>query len=309
MRYLETFRQAWSIAWRRPYLWFLAFLAGEGTYWIGNGSSGRTSTGSPSSESWQRFWDFVGANLGGIAAFGLLLLALGIVCMLISAVATGGVIHGVTEQAADRPSSLGPAWSAGARSGARIFWMRVLVAVFVVTTLAIVLGLGLITAALAFGGATAAAVGLGIFTGMLFIAAAIFWFLLSLASVLGVRAIALDGLGAQAGLRRGFSLIRQRPGRVLLFWLLLTVICTVAGLAALLALGLVAAPFAIAAIAIAPHVSSTFALFLVPLVVLWGFAALVLVGLIEAFASASWTLAYKRFEETSPAVVTRPLPA
>ena len=92
----------------------------------------------------------------------------------------------------------------------------------------VVLAIGLLAAIVGKNGAVIAVLAL---IGILFIVAAIVYAVaLAFIDRLGARAIVLEQLGATAALRRGYTLLTKRLGRVLLVWLLSIAVGIVLGI-------------------------------------------------------------------------------
>jgi len=154
------------------------------------------------------------------------------------------------------------------------------------------------------GGALGAVIAIGGLVTLFLIVAAI---VVSLAFTLATRAVVLEQLGAMAALRRGFQLLRARLGRALLVWLIQLGL----GLAAGLALFVVLIPVIVVAaglVGVAAYTGGAGAAVAVavPVAVVAFVVLLVAAGLIGAYFSTYWTLAFRRLELEAPRPVAWP---
>jgi len=315
MDYLQILTRALAISWRHKYLWLLAIFAGEATTVSLSFQGGSRSTNSYRGPSGQVVWghltNWVSTHAALLWTVGVTLALLFIALFLLSAVANGALVKGSAEHDAERPFSLGEAWSAGVQS----FWpvLRLKLFAFVVFASAaiVIVGLGTMTVVLAVTGTVAAAVATGLLAGVLLLAAIPSLIVFGVGVVLGVRAVVLDGKGASEGFKTALNLIWRRRGRVALFWLLVWIAGMVASF--VVGLALVVAALPIVALTVAAYFVGGW-LLAVPTALILGAAWLIVVagfaGGVNAFTSTCWTVAYRRFDlEPQPAVSTQPLPA
>src|SRR5215472_2301141 len=139
MQYGELITRAFTIAWRRRYLWLLAILGGAdvttgggfnfsglGNAFSGGGSSGGAAApGAPGAGSPPGLQDAINAtgqflqdNLGLIVLLGVALVVVALAWWLLSCVTTGALVRATAEHDAERPFGLGLAW----RTGLGTFW-------------------------------------------------------------------------------------------------------------------------------------------------------------------------------------------
>ncbi len=316
MNYGEILTRALVISWRHKYLWLLALFAGEGAMFglqnvqglSGRQNGGRSQLGTGASGQFTA-WAATHAGLLWSAAIVLALLFL--ILLLVSAVVNGALIAAAAEHDQDRPFGLRPAW----RSGVRTFWpvlqTKLLALVVALATLLVIGSLALAAIAGGKAGYAALAWGAGVSAGLLFLLAIPFWIVFSVAVLLAVRAIVLDGKRPVTALGSAFTLIRRRLGRVALVWLLAAVAGIVGGLAVGIAVVIVALPLAgiVAGTYFAAGVPAAFGAGIVAGLI-WFTILLALSGAVNAFTSTFWTLSYTRFDlEPQPVAVGSPLPA
>jgi hypothetical protein len=316
MNYGEMLTRALAISWRHKYLWLLALLAGEGAmFGLQNvqGLSGRRNGGGSQlgTDASGQFSAWAAAHAGLLWGGAIVLALVFIVLLLVSAVANSALIRAAAEHDQGRPFGLRPAW----RFGVRTFWpvlqMKLLALVVALATLLVIGSLALVAFAGGKAGYVALAVGAGVSAGLLFLLAFPLWIVFSVAVLLAVRAIVLDGKRPVTALGSAFELIRRRLGRVALVWLLAGVAGIVGGLAVGIAVLIVALP-------LVGIVAGTYFAAGVPAAVgagivaglIWVAVLLALSGAVSAFTSTFWTLSYTRFDqEPQPLAVGSPLPA
>jgi hypothetical protein len=151
MKYDHLIKRPFEIVARRPYLWFLGFLAGTATAFnVPNGGTnyGRRGTSDayegPSWAALQNIWNQNGELIVGILA---VFVVLCIVMFVLGCIATGGIIHAAVEHDDGHEYTLGKAWRAGYETGWRIAGLRLLA--FLLTVLPGVLIGTLVVAAVA----------------------------------------------------------------------------------------------------------------------------------------------------------------
>ena len=316
MKYGDMLTRALAITWRHKYLWLLALFAGEGAMFglqNSQGLQGRQNGGGfqPGTGASGQFTAWAVAHSGLLWSAAIVLALLLIVLLLVSAVANGALIRAAAEHDQERPFDLRLAW----RSGVRTFWpvlqMKLMTLVVALATLLVIGSFALVAFAGGRAGYVALAVAAGVSAGLLFLLAIAFWIVFSVAVLLAMRAIVLDGKRPLTALRSAFELIRRRLGRVALVWLLAGVAGIVGGIAVGFAVVIVALP-------LAGIVAGTYFAAGVPAAVgagivaglIWLAVLLALSGAVNAFTSNFWTLSYTRLDqEPQPVAVGSPLPA
>lgn len=310
MQYGELITRSFSIVWRWKYLWLLAVLGGADVTaggFAGNfGNRGvrpAPSTGpvlpgggAPGPAPWQ-VSQFLQDHLALLVLSGALVLVLALAWLALSCVTTGALVRASAEHDAERRFGLGAAW----RSGLGTFWpivglrlVGVLLALLAAAVIGLLVVLGVASYLDARPGALAAVVAVGVVVAPALLVAAV---VVGIAFILAVRAVVLEQRGPLAALGRALQLLRRRPGRVLLVWLLQVALGLGAGLAIVIAV----APVVLLALALVAAAAVTggavaAALVAVPLAVLALAVLVVAGGLAGAYLSTFWTLAFRRME-------------
>jgi hypothetical protein len=316
MNYAELLTRALAISWRHRYLWLLALLSGEGAMsglqsvqgppGRQNGASPQLGSGGPS-----ELTAWLGAHAallwGAAIAFALVL----IVLLLVSAVANGAVVRAAAEHDGERPFGLRSAWRAGIETFWPVLRIKLLAIAVVLATLVAVGSLALLAFAAGRAGNAGLAIAGGAGAGLLFLLAIPFWIVFSVAVLLAVREIVLDGKRPLAALGGAFGLIRRRLGRVALVWLLVIVCGLLGGAVVAVAAVIVALP--LAAITVGSYVAGGIGVAIgvgAFLVAVWAVIALTLSAAVDAFISTMWTLAYARLDiDPEPVPAGIPAPA
>jgi cation transporter-like permease len=131
---------------------------------------------------------------------------------------------------------------------------------------------------------------------------------LSLVWTLATRAIVLEQVGVGGALRRGFSLLWHRSGRMALLWLIALGLAIASGIAASLAAGLLLLPF-LAILAGTYAVAGVSATLTVGAILFFLYIVLsvFLNGAVGSFLTSYWTLAYRRLDlDPTPAGPPQP---
>jgi hypothetical protein len=316
MRYGDLLTRALAISWRHKYLWLLALFAGEGAMFELHNTQGfPTSQNGGGSQlegpTTGQFMAWLTAHAGLVWSIAIVAALVFVALLLLSAVANGALIRGAAEHDQERPFGLGPAWRTGIQNFWPVLQMKLVVLAVVLAALLVVGSLALAAFAGGQAGNVALAVGAGAGAGLLLLLAIPSWIVFSVAVLLGMRAIVLDGMRPFAALGTGFALIRRRLGRVALVWLL----AAAAGIVGAIGVGIAAF---VVALPLAGIVAGTyFAAGLVaavvvgiPAALVWLAVLLALSGGVNAFTSTFWTLSFTRFDqEPQPVAAGSPQPA
>jgi hypothetical protein len=301
-------REAWTRTWRYRYLWVLGFFAG-GTAAMAGGSGGRDSVrwearggdlerfAPELSQFGQELGRWAEANVGLIAAFVMLAVVFGLAMLIVSLIAQGGMAEATVDLARGRDTSFGRAW----RTGARLFWRYA-------GLWLLLIGLGLVTAAVVIGAIVAVAILAGT-GGPGIIAAVAVALLLALPMVLvaiaaavavsivvayAQRAIFTEDIGPAAALWVGLRLLREHPVNSVLVWLVNLALSVGAGIVATMAVLMVMFVLGMPGIgiwALAGLTAPTFGYLAGAGLVLLA-AGLVVGGIANTFLWHYWTLAY-----------------
>jgi len=305
MDYGRLVSDAWRVTWRHRFLWWFALFGGaQGggcSFNYGQRFSPRTGGGAPQlpgGPEMQRVAGVVAAwvtsHLALVVAVGLLFFLLVLAFVVVSFVARGALIGSTARVALGEPTTTREGWAIGRRLGwryARLFLLLIALglAVFVTLALLLVLVVTLFALSRVLGIVVGALLGLAAVGALIALGIAA-----SIALSLADRAIALDDLGARAGLRRAIALMRLQLGTSLILWLLsvgLGIGIAIGFVILLLVLALPLGGLALAAYASSGLGAQTL------LVGLFDVLALVtilwVVGAIAGtFTSTYWTLAY-----------------
>jgi hypothetical protein len=286
-------------------MWLLALFAGEGG---GGFNFNRSST--PGTNGRRSAPDLVAINqqvsswlsdhIGLIVAASLAILLLTIAFFVLAAVCEGAVVRAAAEHDAERPFGLGLAWRVGmATMGAMIRFRLLLIALalpLLVLFAALVIGI-----AMAIGGQNGGEVAvLGVFGLLLVLAAIPYLIALFLLDRVGTRALVLEQLGAVASLRRAYTLLTKRLGRLLLVGLLAIGVAIVVGIGLAIIGAILVAPVAILAVALYASGSPAWVLVIVLAVLVLLPILLVISAFLAAQSSTYWTLAFRRLEIERP---------
>lgn len=317
MDYGRLISAAWEMTWRYRFLWILGLFAPAT---LGSCSPGVSppfggqmpsipSSGQPAAPDLDRFMAGAGtwlADHAGLIAAGIIVLALiGLVFLIISLIAQGGMASATIRLARSEATALGPAW----REGRRFFWrflglwlLQIGIVIAVAALVAILFAIGAVAVAAAGGGSRVAVIAIllliGIPLGLALIIAAI---LFVIAVAYAQREIVAAEVGPWTALVSGWGLTRSRLGSSLLIWLFslgLTIGASIAIAFALiillLILGVIGVIFWAAFGFGAPTIVYLILAALVTLAGIW-----LLDAINNTFFWSYWTLAYLRLREPS----------
>jgi hypothetical protein len=322
MQYGELIARSFSIVWRHKYLWLLAILGGAdvsaggfGSNFSGLGNafnSGGSSSGGAGNPAGLRdaataAGQFLQSNLGLLLALGAVVLAVAVAWWLLSCVTTGALVRATAEHDAERPFGPGAAWRTGLSTFGAILGLRLLGLVWLLLVLGVfgaLAALGVASYTSGQGAAFGLVIGLGILGFVVLLVASI---PVGIVLILGTRAVVLERRGPVSALGRGVELLRARLGRVLLVWLLQVGLALAAGLG--LAIVLVPVVLIGAVMAVAAGAASgvgAAVVVAIPLVLLLIVSSIILGGIVGAYLSTYWTLAFRRMEIDAPRPVAWP---
>ena len=240
MDYGNILRRSWDIIWNHKFMMVLGFLAalGSGSMNLGSrgggGNSGFTLDGSEF-DALPRLSENIGAIIAaaGILLMGLIcfFIILGLVLWLLRLTAQAGLIDAASRLDGGEKVTFGEAFAAGwHRLGRMIGLNLVLFGIFIIITVVVV-----VLSGIAIGGSFAGMAGSGNDMGALFATLgasfiALFCCLLCVIVVFGVfvsilypfaqRAIVLENMGVIAGIKRGWQVIRENLGEVIILLLI-----------------------------------------------------------------------------------------
>lgn len=299
MDYLEVLHRAWNIVWKHKVLWIFGILAGCARGGGGTGGSGwresRPYTG-PGASGFDQFAHQAGDWIG-LHSWIILILVLAVLLLIAVGIFLGtmgriGVIRGTFE--AD-------GGAAGLRFGKlfgeslRYFWRAL--------GLALILGLPfiIIIVPLAVLGILTAGVAFLCLLPLVCVLVPLAW-LAGIIMQQGTAAIIVDDLGLMDGLRRGWEMLKNHLGPLLIIWLMTAVIGFVVGILIALPVLILVIPAAIA-LATLPStvllVGGACLVIYLPLLILAN-------GVLTAYIESVWTLTYLRLSRTPESTPSTP---
>jgi hypothetical protein len=313
MDYGRILGRAWEITWRWKTLWVLGFLAA-----LGQGTSGLNTTFQFGAEDFQsgRIPDINWPVLGGaLVALTCLALLVGLALLIISIIARGGLVAGVAQAEDEGSTSFARAWAVGATRFWTLVGITVLTALPIILLVAVLL-LGIF--ALAGGTAFLSSQGdnsVGPVIGLLFACLCpgfclvfIVGFVLSLIQLYADRAAILEGLGWIDAFKRGWQVLRANLGPTIVLWLIFLLLSLVIGaIIAAITLPILLPLIALTGIGGGDFPEGVALVAVCGLGLLATVLGAILNGIIMAFTSATWTLAYRRLT-LPPAPPVEPLP-
>jgi hypothetical protein len=318
MRYGEIVSRALAITWRHKYLWLLALFAGEGAASFSYNSFGGQSTYSSSTSSltpaqvWNDTTVWVAAHVLLLVLSGVAMLIVAVAFFLLSAIADGALVRASSEHDQERPFSLSQAWSAGLATFWPVLKVKLLSVVIAIVWIVVIGGIAALAVVSAASGATSTTVMLVIIGVLLTLAAIPFTIIFSVLILFMVREVVTRGQrNTRAALSQVLELMRRRPGRVTLLWLLSLLIGLATGLAMIAVT--IASLLVFGGLAAVAYLSSGLTATIVVGIVLavpWLGILLIASGAVMAFTSTYWTLGYIRLDlEPQPQYAILPPPA
>lgn len=329
MDYFETIKRAARMVWRHKSLWVLGFIAGlsgggggGGNFSAGNfgGPGGGSGTGgsnvnpfdSPELQEGLR-WITENSALLIAVVLGvcLCLVVLSLILMVLGEIGQGGLISNVARINADESAGFGDGWRAGLGRVRSLAGQRLLLSIPSFLLALIILAVLAVTlvplfSELSNGGSESAITerAMGALFGSLCLivplgcVAWIYQILVAILSTFGRRAIMLDGAGAIAGLRTGWSVFRGNILHSVVFAVILIATQLIIGIGIVIIGFAALAPGIVATIAGAagqePSIAGV-ALLAAGALALFVVAALIS-SVLTAFSSATWTMAYQQFK-------------
>ncbi len=320
MDYGRVLSRAWEISWRYKALWILGFLVA-----LASGSGGGGSSYRFAADELRNFNNFpsipMSPNLSGLlVGLGCLALIVGIVLFVLSLIARAGLIAAVVEVEDDQVFSLASAWRAGGVRFWTFFGIWALTTFLPAVLLIGIAIIGIVSVVGIAGGAyllgpnanpgssAGGAVALLVacfctsICGLIVITV-----VLQQIRIYAERAAMLEGSGALAAFGRGWQVLRQRFGPTLMLWLLFLLIGLVLAVVVIAVLAVVALPFLVAGSS--GQGPNWLVLPFIATVLIGILVAAVLGSVVQVFASASWTLAYRELTGTAGSAVLPPSPS
>ncbi len=227
MDYGKLVSDSWRITWNNKFLWVLGFLAAL-TSVSSSGNSGRTvSERFESGDISPEMVTTVGGAMFLLICVGF---AIGIILMLVSLAANGGLISAVARLDDGEKVTLGEAFGAGTQAIFRLFgvsfllWLPFVLLIILATVIGIV-GAGGIAAASDLANnldGLVAALGIVIVCLVALCCALIpLGIVVSVINEFALRGVMLRGLGVIDSIRHGWQIIRANLGEVIVLMLIL----------------------------------------------------------------------------------------
>ena len=299
MDYGWVLKRAWEITWKFKGLWVLGILASCSSGGGGGGGGGGSGSGSgyqfsgesnPRLQQFQQWFESIPTETWITIAIvaGLVILVLGLVFLVLGVIGQGGLISGFNQVEDSGSVTLAEAFRLGTSNfwkllGVRIvFWLAGVLAAIVLVVLAIMLTVGT----------------LGI--GLLCLVPLLCVFI-PLGALIGVYviltqvALVTDQLSVGEAFRRSWKVLKENLGPVIVVGLIVIFGSLVIGL--VLALPLIAAVLpAAAGLAFGSDQSTTTGLVMAGLCLV-GYLPVMIVanGVLQAYVSGVWTLAYRQW--------------
>jgi hypothetical protein len=297
MDFVEVLRRAWQIIWKHKVLWIFGIMAG-----CARGGGGGTGSGTgwrqnqPFDQNAFRQFQQYGTALGGwignhlwvVVVFALVVLVLIVVSIFLGTIGRIGLIRGTVQAdgGAER-LSFRDLFGGSRRFFWRVFGLSILVW-FASVILALIIFLPLIVL-------TVVTFGLAVLCMLPLIC-------LLIPVVIGIRlvvrqaivAMVIEDCGLEAGVRRGWEVVKKNIGPIVIIWLITFVAGLLVGLLIALPILVILIPAAIVIAASGQQASFT------PLIIGGVCAAaylpilLVANGILTAYLESIWTLTYMR---------------
>ena len=309
MDYGRLIRDAWSMTRRHRFLWVLGLFTGTsaGTCSFSPSFQWQTGRGDFDGElpadvagAFDALGGWITENIALIVTALALLLLLGLVFLIISVIAQGGMARATADIARARPTSHGVAWRAGLHLFWRYLglWVLLLAAVVALTlVIAVVVLMGIVVySAVGQSGRTALIV-LGVILAFFAVLAWIpIAILVNIIIAYAQRAIAIEDVGPIAALQAAAQLLRARLGDSLLVWLFSLALGIGSGIATAVAMLILLVPLVLSGIIfyLAAGFSAPTIIYIVAAVLALIAAAWALSAISNTYFWSYWTLAYLR---------------
>jgi len=320
MQYGAVLSRAWRIIWRNKIMWLFGFLAalGSGGGGGGGGGGGSNSFSGPSTgqsggsglppELQRQLTAFLSNEtliLAIVVALVLIVLVISLAVALLAALGHGALVEMAREADDTDKTSFRTGWRVGLRRMFPVFLIRFLLGlppllIILVGMVPFLLSFIPLVARGEFGGSPEA-----LFAGSMLISllaclapacciGLLVTIPLGVLETLSIRALVLEDQGILGGIRRGWGILMGNLGEVAVVWLIFLLIGIGVGIVIGLPIAMVGLvvllPLGLAVIA-----SPIFVVPLLLVVLLLGLLSAALRGVVEAYTSTVWTLAYRQF--------------
>lgn len=329
MDYFETIKRAARMVWRHKSLWVLGFIAGlsgggggsGGNFGgsnfgaPGSGSGTGGSSGNPfNSPELQEALRWITENSALLIALVLgvclCLVLLSLLFLVLGEIGQGGLISNAARIGAGEAPGFGDGWRAGVSRARPLVGQRLLLSIpglilgLIILAILAVAFVPLFSELISGGGESAVIErAMGALFGSLCVIvplgciAWLYQILVAILSTFGRRAVMLDGAGAIAGLRAGWSVFRGNILHTIVFAVIVVALQLIIGIGLTIAGFAALVPGIVAMIASGGNEPSVAGVALLAVGGLVLFAVVVLSSsVLTAFSSATWTLAYQQFK-------------
>ncbi|NOY99775.1 MAG: hypothetical protein GXP40_11335 [Chloroflexi bacterium] len=316
MNYGEVLTRAWQIVWKYKVLWLFGIFAGctsrRGPSF--NGGSGYQGGGGDfPPELVQRMERFLSVleKPGIIIALVVLVLLLWAVSIFLGTVGRIGLIRGTVQaEAGVEQLGFGELFSGSMQYFWKLFGMSVVVGLPFLIIFAVLFA-GIIFAAIAAdSGGTASEAAL---MALIPVICVLFLAILIVSLVVGVivqqaqNALVIEALGIFPALKRGWFVVKDNLGPILLMTLLLFIIGAVAGVLLALPVMLVVFPAMVTFILGGSNASMTPLIFAGLCLVAYAPVSIIANGVLIAYIQSAWTLTYLRLTAQEPELKDEPV--
>ena len=320
MDYGKIFTRAWQLVWRNKVLWVLGILAscaggggGSGSFNLPNGGNGGSTSNNTDKmmqdvERWLQ--NNIETVIGIAIAVVCILFVIGFIFWLIGILGRGALVAGVDQLEAIGHTTFREAWQGSTQYWRPLLGMHILLELPVLIGVLIMLGGGGALAYQIFQSTSAtrgsispemtstligaACVGIPLICGMV-----IYGVFAAILRVFGERAIMLEDRAMMDGLRTGWAVFRRNMSNAIVLGVLMWLIGIAVGIVFGILAVIVALPADIGAAVTANQSGLNAAT--IGLVTcaagLIGVVAALVNGIVTAFSSTLWTLAYRQFSK------------
>lgn len=294
MNFAEVLDRAWQITWKHKILWIFGILAGcargraGGGFGGGSGWRQNQPFGPNATLGAQQFFAGIGQWISGhlwvVALFVLLALVLVALAMFLGTIGRIALVRGTFEAdgGAERLS-----FGALFRESLPFFWR-----VFGLTFL-IGLAFFIVLMPLILFGVVTAGIGFLCILPLLCLLAVLAW-VVSIVVHQANAAMVIENLGLADGVRRGWDVVRNNVGSILVIWLITAVIGVVVGLLIALPVLLIVIPAAIGFAATGEQLSWTVLAVGAACLTIYLPVLLVAGGILTTYIESAWTLTFLR---------------
>jgi hypothetical protein len=305
MDYGRLITRSLHLTWRYKWLWLLGFFAAESSGSVSYNGQGLTNSfpgtgvrGALGQPNFTPFLSWIQGHLALLVVAAVALLVIFVVFFFISCAAEAAVVRGAEAADRDEEITLGRAISLGMERFWPVLRVRLLLllaAVEVALIVAVLVGLivvGLVVHAyLAVVLLVVALIGFGV---LLFLVAVV----VPTVTRLWLRAAILDRTGAVDGMTAAITLIRRRPGQVVVLWAIELAVSLGIGLALVVVLLVIAAPAAVLVYGASTTGGGVAVVALASIGVVLALALVVFGAALSAYLSVYWTLGYRQLQRS-----------